>query len=85
MQGLELNTEVAPVINAALDAGLDLINAGTKIIRFLPPLVIEKEDVDTMITVLKEGGFFFRKQNFRAAFRMDFSNLVRRFSGILFH
>ena len=55
MQGLELNTEVAPVINAALDAGLVLINAGTKIIRFLPPLVIEKEDVDTMITVLKEG------------------------------
>ena len=55
MQGLELNTEVAPVINAALDAGLVLINAGTKIIRFLPPLVIEKEDVDTMITVLKEA------------------------------
>ena len=55
MQGLELNTEVAPVINAALDAGLVLINAGTKIIRFLPPLVIEKEDVDTMIAVLKEA------------------------------
>ena len=55
MQGLELNTEVAPVINAALDAGLVLINAGTKIIRFLPPLVIEKEDVDAMITVLKEA------------------------------
>ena len=55
IQGLELNTEVAPVINAALDAGLVLINAGTKIIRFLPPLVIEKEDVDTMITVLKEA------------------------------
>ena len=55
MQGLELNTEVAPVINAALDAGLVLINAGTKIIRFLPPLVIEKKDVDTMITVLKEA------------------------------
>lgn len=55
MQGLELNTEVAPVINAALNSGLVLINAGTKIIRFLPPLVITKEDVDEMIVVLKEA------------------------------
>jgi acetylornithine/N-succinyldiaminopimelate aminotransferase len=55
MQGLELKVEVAPVINAALDAGLVLINAGTKIIRFLPPLVIEKKDVDEMIAVLKEA------------------------------
>lgn len=55
MQGLELKVEVAPVINAALEAGVVLINAGTKIIRFLPPLVIEKEDVDEMIAVLKEA------------------------------
>lgn len=55
MQGLELKVEVAPVINAALEAGVVLINAGTKIIRFLPPLVIEKKDVDEMSAVLKEA------------------------------
>ena len=55
MQGLEFDCEVAPVINKALENGVVLINAGVKIIRFLPPLTIEKEDVDTMISVLKEA------------------------------
>ncbi len=55
MQGLEFDCEVAPVINKALESGVVLINAGTKIVRFLPPLVIEKKDVDDMITVLKEA------------------------------
>ena len=55
MQGLEFDREIAPVINKALKNGVVLINAGTKIIRFLPPLVIEKEDVDAMIAVLKEA------------------------------
>lgn len=55
MQGLEFDCEVAPVINRALENGVVLINAGVKIIRFLPPLTIEKEDVDIMISVLKEA------------------------------
>ena len=55
MQGLEFDCEVAPVINKALEKGLVLINAGTKIIRFLPPLVITSEDVDAMLTILKEA------------------------------
>ena len=55
MQGLEFDCEVAPVINKALEKGLVLINAGTKIIRFLPPLVITPEDVDAMLTILKEA------------------------------
>ena len=55
MQGLEFDCEVAHVINKALENGVVLINAGVKIIRFLPPLTIEKEDVDTMISVLKEA------------------------------
>jgi acetylornithine/N-succinyldiaminopimelate aminotransferase len=55
MQGLEFNKPVADVINNALKNGLVLINAGTNIIRFLPPLIITKEDVDKMIAVLKEA------------------------------
>ena len=54
MQGLEFDHPVADIINKALSKGLILINAGTNIIRFLPPLVIEKEHVDEMITILKE-------------------------------
>jgi len=55
IQGLEFSVPVAPVINAALDKGLVLINAGTNIIRFVPPLVITKENVDEMIDILKES------------------------------
>lgn len=52
MQGLVFDRPVAPVINAALEAGLILINAGTNIIRFVPALVISREDVDEMIRIL---------------------------------
>ncbi len=53
MQGLVLNKPVGEVINKALEKGLILINAGTDIIRFVPPLVISKENVDEMIAILK--------------------------------
>ena len=52
MQGLEFNCPVSPYIEKALEKGLILINAGEKIIRFIPPLVITQEDVDTMISIL---------------------------------
>ena len=52
MQGLVFDRPVADIINEALSNGLVLINAGTHIIRFLPPLVISKQDVDSMIEIL---------------------------------
>lgn len=53
MQGLVFSKPVAPVINKAIENGLILINAGTNIIRFVPPLVITKEHVDEMVAILK--------------------------------
>lgn len=55
MQGLVFKVPVGPVINKALEKGLILINAGTDIIRFVPPLVITKEDVDQMIGILMQS------------------------------
>lgn len=54
MRGLVFTCPVGPVINKALEKGLILINAGTNIIRFVPPLVISKENVDCMISLLDE-------------------------------
>lgn len=54
MRGLVFTCPVGPVINKALEKGLILINAGTNIIRFVPPLVISKENVDCMIRLLDE-------------------------------
>ena len=55
MQGLVFKVPVGPVINKALEKGLILINAGTDIIRYVPPLVITKEDVDQMIGILTQS------------------------------
>ena len=54
IQGLEFDHPVADIIQKAQDAGLILINAGSNIIRFIPPLVIGKEHVDEMITILEK-------------------------------
>ena len=54
MQGLVFNRAVAPVINKALENGLMLINAGTDIIRFVPALIITKDNIDDMIKILDE-------------------------------
>ena len=56
MQGLELSMPAGPVVKTALlEEHLVLISAGSQIIRFVPPLVIEKEDVDEMIVRLERA------------------------------
>ena len=52
MQGLECDMSVNGVINRAIQKGLLLINAGTNIIRFIPPLIVSKADVDSMIEIV---------------------------------
>ena len=52
IQGLECDGPVSGVINRAIEKGLLLINAGTNIIRFIPPLIVSKTDVDHMIEIV---------------------------------
>ena len=53
MQGLVFDRPVAPVITKAMENGLILINAGSDILRFVPPLIITKENIDEMIGILE--------------------------------
>ncbi len=55
MQGLVFGCSVGDIITEAMERGLVLINAGTNIIRFVPSLVITEENVDDMITILRES------------------------------
>lgn len=55
MQGLVFDRPVGDIITEAMERGLVLINAGTNIIRFVPSLVITEENVDDMITILRES------------------------------
>ncbi len=62
MQGLECDMPVSEIINRAIEKGLLLINAGTNIIRFIPPLIVTKTDVDNMIGIV-DACFSEMKQN----------------------
>lgn len=53
MQGLVLTTPVRETIDKAIERGLLVISAGGNVLRMLPPLVITKESVDEMITILR--------------------------------
>lgn len=52
LQGLVFKKPVGEIIKRAMEKGLILINAGTHIIRFVPALIIGKEDVDAMTRIL---------------------------------
>lgn len=54
IQGIELTVNPKDVIAKCLDNGLILFSAGTNVIRFVPPLVITREDVDQMMARLKK-------------------------------
>lgn len=55
IQGLEFSVPVASIVSQALiEQKLVLISAGANVIRFVPPLVIEKEHVDEMVKKLEE-------------------------------
>lgn len=53
MQGLVTTVKPADICNKALENGLIIISAGSDVLRLVPPLVIEKEHVDEMITKLE--------------------------------
>ena len=53
MRGLELNEPAGPYISKAIEKGVIFMSAGTHVIRFIPPLIIEKKHVDEMIEILE--------------------------------
>lgn len=54
MQGLVFDRPVKDIIDKALEKGLILINAGTNIIRFVPPLIVTNHNIDEMISILDD-------------------------------
>jgi acetylornithine/LysW-gamma-L-lysine aminotransferase len=54
MLGMELRYDVHNIILKAMDRGVLILDAGRNVLRFLPPLVIEKEQIDKTIFVLNK-------------------------------
>ena len=55
IQGLEFDQSVSAgdICKRAIANGLVIITAGTNVIRFIPPLIITKDDVDKMTELLE--------------------------------
>ena len=54
IQGVVTTKPVGEITSKALEEGLLIISAGSDVLRFVPPLVIEKEHVDEMIDKLSK-------------------------------
>jgi len=52
MLGVEFRFDVLNIILKAMDKGVLILDAGRNVLRFLPPLVIEKEQIGKALSVL---------------------------------
>ena len=53
MLGMELTLPALEVEKKCMDKGMLVVGAGEKVVRFVPPLIIEKAHVDEAIAILK--------------------------------
>lgn len=52
--GMQLSIDIKSVINKCFEKGLLLITAGADVVRILPPLNVEKKDIDDAFEILEE-------------------------------
>jgi acetylornithine/LysW-gamma-L-lysine aminotransferase len=54
MLGIELKEKAGPYVQKLMEKGVIVLLAGATVIRLLPPLVITKEEIDTVVQALKD-------------------------------
>jgi predicted acetylornithine/succinylornithine family transaminase len=55
MAGVEFDVPVKPLVSAALNEGLLVVNAGDDVLRLIPPLVIERDHIDQALEILSRA------------------------------
>jgi len=53
MAGVEFDKPVAPLVKLLIDSGIICGPAGPNVLRFLPPLIVEKSHIDRATSILK--------------------------------
>ena len=53
MLGIELKEKAGPYVQKLMEKGIIVLLAGATVIRLLPPLVITREEIDTVVGALK--------------------------------
>ncbi|MDX1813807.1 MAG: aspartate aminotransferase family protein [Candidatus Bathyarchaeia archaeon] len=54
MIGMEMRFDVYNILVGCMEKGILVLDAGRNVVRFLPPLVIEKQQIDRVVEVLDE-------------------------------
>ena len=54
MLGIELKEKAGPYVQKLMEKGIIVLLAGATVIRLLPPLVITREEIDTVVGAIKE-------------------------------
>src|SRR5207244_10995448 len=52
LTGVERSTPAAPIVDACREAGLLVLSAGEKVVRLVPPLIVESADVRRALGIL---------------------------------
>ena len=53
MQGLVITKPIKEINDRAIEEGLLIIQAQGNVIRFVPPLIVEKEHIDQMVEKIR--------------------------------
>jgi len=54
MQALQLDVDATPIVDSARERGLLVNRTNEKVVRMLPPLIIEAADLDRAVDILDE-------------------------------
>ena len=54
MIGVALDVDAWPLVEAGYERGVLLLNAGPRVLRLLPPLIVEETHIEELIAVLGE-------------------------------
>ncbi len=54
MIGIEIKQKVTPYLMALMEQGILALPAGLTVMRFLPPLVIDEKDLDTVAEIVRQ-------------------------------
>ena len=82
MIGIELKQKATPVLQALLEDGIIALPAGPTVIRLLPPLTIDAQEIDQVISALRKSSL--SRGDHRAELSsFEFRDLISNMCGLL--
>ena len=55
IQGIELSIAGSELVGKCMEKGLLLVGAGEKVVRFVPPLIVDESEIDEAINIIDES------------------------------